>query len=50
MDKVENLGVFLQRLHRTALDGDLENCPLAITVLLKLTECLPENNLNKKIK
>ena len=50
MDVVENLSEFLRRVHTTALNADLEACPLITTVLLKFTECLPENTLNNKIK
>ena len=48
MDEIENPSKFFRRLHRTALNDDLENCPLAIKVLLKFTECLPEKILTTK--
>ena len=44
MNESGSLSEFLTRLQITAVNTNMETCPLAMTILLKCTECLPEKS------
>ena len=50
INESEDLSEFLRRLQTTAVNANLETCHLTTTILLKYTECLSDNSLNRKIK